>query len=275
VEAGEPVQIAARGAPVESTLQNGEGFGDPAGGEEGVQESVLDDFALRGTATEPHERRSYRQEGVGCVIETLLGMSQESGHERRDQTPEVGSGVTERVRMRPGEAADVPSRRKGDRRVHGSERRTRSEEQLLARGVENRVDGQRPVPDVFEPAAPEQLRRVHQHTHPGYQPRCQLAGIAASYGCRVTDGELVQGRVPGEVRGRMAALPGQRDRAVNPLQAGRVVAGLAVDVGASVHSVAEVGSTASARSASLAASAQRSCSCRMKTSMPAYHQSSP
>ena len=141
-------------------------------------------------------------------------------------------------RAQPAQPERVARRGQRDRRVHRGERRLGPLDQLVARVVQHVGDRQLAAPRVGELAPPEQRRRVDQAAYAGDDRRRELLGVAAPDRLDVAGRQLVQRRVPGEVR-PMGGLPAARgDPRVQPAQAGDVGAGLVEHVGPGVHRVA-------------------------------------
>src|SRR6185295_5702595 len=97
------------------------------------------------------------------------------------------------------------------------------------------------LPRARDVAAPQQGAAVDQRPGPGDERRGQLALVATAHGVDVALHELVQGRVPGEVRAVVGLGTAAADPAVEPGEALGVLAGLVVHVGTGVHGVARRG----------------------------------
>ncbi len=93
-------------------------------------------------------------------------------------------------------------------------------------------------PGVGQPGPPEQRRRVDEGPHAGHGRRGELGGVPAAHGDVVAHGQLVQRRVPGEVRPVRGRPPARVDPRVEEGQPAVVVAGLVEHVGPGVDGVA-------------------------------------
>ena len=82
-----------------------------------------------------------------------------------------------------------------------------------------------------DPPTPQQGAGIHEGSHPGHGRRGELGVVAPPYGLGVTQGELVQGGVPGEVRAMAGRSPALGNPVVEPDQAVIVLPGLVQRVG--------------------------------------------
>ncbi len=127
------------------------------------------------------------------------------------------------MRSAPGRLEHALHRRRGD---------------LVGEGL--RARGGVPV-GGGDPPAPQQRRRVDERAHAGDGRRGELAVVALAHRLGVADGQVVQRRVPGEVRAVRRGATALGDPVVEPDAAALVLAGLVHHVGLRVHGVTRGG----------------------------------